>query len=194
MQLFDRMSALRPISATVMAGLLLAASLLSAECAGATAEIEGSANDIVLRVKNAPIRDVLAALAVQFKLTYRAPPNLTRELSGRYSGSLNQVLARILDGTDYVVEASDEEIKLVILNLSGVSATADNKDNRTGNAHSPAAPPAAAPTSPAQAAAVEPASASRPPARQPAAMPGNVTSPAVPPLTTFLPTSLTALP
>src|SRR5215510_4086202 len=114
MQRSNRMLALCRTSAAVTAGLLLF--LLSAERASAMAEIEGSEHDVVLRVKNAPIKDVLDALAVRFKLTYRAPLNLTRELSGRYSGSLNQVLVRILDDVDYVVDSSNDSIKLVILN------------------------------------------------------------------------------
>src|SRR3954452_12108568 len=90
----------------------LALLLLAAERASAGTELEGNSHNLELRVQNVPIGDLLAALADRFKLTYRAPPNLTGELSGRYSGPLNQVLARILDGVDYVVEASDEGIRL----------------------------------------------------------------------------------
>src|SRR5262249_37333563 len=50
----------------------------------------------------------------KFKLTYSLPVNLGRQLTGRYSGTLNQVLARILDRNDYIVEVSDDAIKVVI--------------------------------------------------------------------------------
>src|SRR4051812_19143524 len=114
MRRFDGISLLRRGSAVMAAGLALM--LIATQPAGAATEGEGSQNAVDLRVRNASIGDVLAALAARFKLTYRAPPNLAGELSGRYSGPLNQVLTRILDGVDYVVEASDEGIKLVILN------------------------------------------------------------------------------
>jgi hypothetical protein len=195
MRRFDRISVLRRSSAAIAAGLML----LAAEPARAATEIEGSQNDVDLRVRNASIGDVLAALAARFKLTYRAPPNLTGELSGRYSGPLNQVLARILDGVDYVVEASDEGIRLVILNpadkaKASPSGAPDN--NRSGNGVSaaglPANPARQGPASSVQAGATQASSieaASRPTARQPSVIPGNAMSAAVPPLASFLPTS-----
>ena len=185
-------------TSAAVTGLLLMVFLLFAERASATAEIEGSEHDVVLRVKNAPIKDVLDALAVRFKLTYRAPLNLTRELSGRYSGSLNQVLVRILDDVDYVVEAADDGIKLVIFNPAdkAKASTLAAPDNRSRNVSNPAAL-AAGPGLAAQnqngaiqGATVQPGQpASSPMARQPLAAPGTATSAAVPPLASFLPTS-----
>ena len=189
MRRFDRISVLRRSSAAITAGLALM--LLAAEPAGAATEIEGSPSDVNLRVRNAPIRDVLAALAARFKLTYRAPPDLTSELSGRYSGPLNQVLARILDGVDYVVEASDDGIKLVIFSASDKvkeSASAATNNRSSGNGQSPTALPA----SPAQPSL--PAQASRAQAGATQPVTNNATSPAVPPLTSFLPMSSAALP
>jgi hypothetical protein len=198
------MLALCRTSAAVTAGLLLMVFLLSAERASATTEIEGSEHDVVLRVKNAPIKDVLDALAVRFKLSYRAPLNLTRELSGRYSGSLNQVLVRILDDVDYVVEAADDGIKLVIFNPAdkATASTLAAPDNRSRNVSNPPAlaAGAAAQARPDQAGGaaqnqngattVQPGQpASSPMARQPLAVPGTATSAAVPPLASFLPTS-----
>jgi len=192
MRRFDRISVLRRSSAAITAGLALMLLPLAAKAASAATEIEGSPSDVNLRVRNAPIRDVLAALAARFKLTYRAPPDLTSELSGRYSGPLNQVLARILDGVDYVVEASDDGIKLVIFSPSDktkASASAAPDNNRSsGNGQSPTALPA----SPAQPSL--PAQASRAQAGATQPVTNNATSPAVPPLTSFLPMSSAALP
>ena len=196
MRRFDRISVLRRGSAAIAAGLALM--LLAAEPVRATTEIEGSQNDVDLRVRNASIGDVLAALAARFKLTYRAPPNLTGELSGRYSGPLNQVLARILDGVDYVVEASDEGIRLVILNPADkakASPSGSPDNNRSGNGVSAAALPAnparqgpSLQAGAAQAGAIQASlPASHPTARQPSVIPGN--SAAVPPLASFLPTN-----
>jgi hypothetical protein len=199
MRRFDRISVLRRGSA-ITAGLALM--LLAAEPARAATEIEGSQNDVDLRVRNASIGDVLAALAARFKLTYRAPPNLTGELSGRYSGPLNQVLARILDGVDYVVEASDEGIRLVILNPADKAKASpsapDNNRSGVSAAGLPANPArqGPAPATPLQAGAIQ-ASSSQPASRSPTApqplvIPGNATSAAVPPLASFLPTSFPA--
>ena len=203
MRRFDRISVLRRGSA-ITAGLALM--LLAAEPARAATEIEGSQNDVDLRVRNASIGDVLAALAARFKLTYRAPPNLTGELSGRYSGPLNQVLARILDGVDYVVEASDEGIRLVILNpadkaKASPSGAPDNNRSGVSAAALPANPArqGPAPANPLQAGAPQASQASSsqpasrsPTAPQPLVIPGNATSAAIPPLASFLPTSFPA--
>jgi len=175
--------------------------LVAAQPASAATDIEGSPDEVVLRVQNAPIADVLAALAARFKLTYRAPPNLTRQLSGRYSGSLSQVLVRILDDVDYVVDNSNDGIKLVILNPAerAKGSPSGTPDNRSGNGVS-GVPSAGAGSLPAQANSPQTVavqansiqasqSASGPTARQPLVMPDNATSATVPPLASFLPTN-----
>jgi len=88
--------------------------------AAASTDIQGPAEDLQLRLENASVREVLNALSGKFKLTYSLPANIGRQLTGRYSGTLNQVLARILDGNDYIVEVSDDAIKIVV--WSGKSA------------------------------------------------------------------------
>ncbi len=200
MRRFDRILVLRRSLAAVTA--VLALMLFATEPARTATEIEGSQNDVDLRVRNASIKDVLAALAARFKLTYRLPPNLTGELSGRYSGPLHQVLGRILDGVDYVVEASDDSIKLVIFRPldKAKAGTAGAPDSRPGNGVSagpPASPgtqglppqtsslQASAPQAGAQASSSQPSSGT---ARQPLVIPGTEGAAVVPPLASFLPT------
>ena len=42
-------------------------------------------------------------------------------LTGLYSGTLNQVLARVLDGNDFVVEISGDGVNIVVIGTSGMS-------------------------------------------------------------------------
>jgi hypothetical protein len=91
--------------------------------ASAVSEVEGQADAVKLRAENASIREVLDALSAKFKLSYKVPPNLIRNMTGEYSGSLNQVLARVLDGNDYVVETSEDGVKIVVLGASGGPAS-----------------------------------------------------------------------
>ena len=91
--------------------------------ASAVSEVEGQADAVKLRAENASIREVLDALSTKFKLSYKVPPNLIRNMTGEYSGTLNQVLARVLDGNDYVVETSEAGVKIVVLGASGGPAS-----------------------------------------------------------------------
>jgi hypothetical protein len=88
----------------------------------AATEVRGKPANLQLRAENASLREVLDALARAFKLSYRLPPQAGRQVSGLYSGSLHQVLARILDGNDYIVEVSEAGIRVVVLGASGASA------------------------------------------------------------------------
>ena len=115
--------------------------------AAAASEVEGQADTVKLRAENASIREVLDALSAKFKVSYKVPSNLIRNLTGEYSGTLNQVLARLLDGNDYIVETSEDGVKIVVLGASG--------------GHAP-------PSSPVAAVAALPAPASR---EQPVAVP-----------------------
>src|SRR5262249_39869928 len=60
-------------------------------------EVQGHADQLELRADKASTREALEALARAFGLTYQLPADVSRELNGRYSGTLHQVLGRILD-------------------------------------------------------------------------------------------------
>jgi hypothetical protein len=87
-------------------------------------EVRGNPDDFQLRAENASTREILNALSAAFKLTYRLPPNIGRPMTGVYSGTLHQVLARILDGNDYIVKVSNNGTEVVILGTSGATAIA----------------------------------------------------------------------
>jgi hypothetical protein len=105
------------------AALILITALLGAlpQPASAAAEVHGRADSIELRAASASIREILDALPADLRVTHRIAPNVSGVLTGQYSGSLYQVLARILDGYDYIVEISDEGIQIIVLGASGGS-------------------------------------------------------------------------
>ena len=90
----------------------------------ASTEVRGQVNEMQLRAESASIREVLNALSATFKLTYKLPPNIDRTVTGLYLGSLRQVLSRILDGNDYIVNVSDNGIEVVVLRASGATTLA----------------------------------------------------------------------
>jgi hypothetical protein len=90
----------------------------------AAAEIRGRRDNLQVHLQNASVREVLDALASRYKMTYKLPPNVDRVLTGQYSGTLHQVLTRVLDGNDYVVQASGDRIEVVVFGPSRTTAVA----------------------------------------------------------------------
>lgn len=134
------------------------------DSAAATTKIEGQVDSLQLAVDNASTREILDALSRKFKLTYSMPAMAGRQLTGQFSGALSEVLSRVLDGSDYIVEVSDGAIKVVVLGRPG-RAIASSGGGKEAQA------PAPAPV------------AELPPA-QPAIRPAP--PPSVPPLASFL--------
>jgi hypothetical protein len=96
------------------------------EPALAATEVRGQPDAIQLVAENASIKDILDALAASYKLTYKLPPNLRSELTDHYSGTLRQILERILDGNDYILKVFDDSIDVVVLGASGAVAVASS--------------------------------------------------------------------
>jgi hypothetical protein len=105
----------------IVIGTLLTATLRPTSAA---TEVRGELSGIQLRVENSSTKEVLDALSTKFNLTYKLPPNTNRNVSGLYSGSLRQVLSRILDGIDYIVTTFDGGLEVVVLGASGATASA----------------------------------------------------------------------
>ena len=153
--------------------------------ASAVSAIEGQADAVKLRAENASIREVLDALSAKFKVSYKVPPNLINNMTGEYSGTLNQVLARVLDGNDYVVETSEDGVKILVLGASGGHASPGSSVTTVAALPAPAS--REQPIAP-------PAPGSRPPLvssspNLPVSNPGLPFSRPVPPLATYLSTN-----
>src|SRR5262245_53545715 len=87
----------------------------------AKTEVEGPSDAVRLSAEDASVNEVLAALSARFNLTYTPAPELNRAVAGVYSGTLQQILARILDGYDYVASGSVNGIELKLLGRAGSS-------------------------------------------------------------------------
>jgi hypothetical protein len=148
------------LTCTAAIGTLLGAMLQPALPA---TEVRGQLDEMQVQTQNASIGEVLNALSGAFNLSYKLPPMTSRTFTGRYAGTLRQVLARVLDGHDYILKVSDNDIEVIILGASGAATLVANGD---GNA-----------------ARVIPARASVVPSQQ--ATPTTAPS-AVPPLSSFL--------
>jgi hypothetical protein len=156
-------------------------SVARAEPAVMAAEIEGQEDALQLRATNASIKQVFEALSSRFHLTYKLPPTVVRELTGTYSGTLAQVLARVLDGNDYVAIFSDGGLDLVVLGESGTLKPSGIAIARAAAVSGEASGRPSPQPGPGPAPAPAPARLSAP-APQPSLPQGNV----VPPLSSYL--------
>ena len=112
------------LKSSILRVIVIGAVLIAASWpASAATDVRGEPQNVQLRAENASTKEVLDALSAKFKLNYKLPPTINRSLTGIYSGSLRQVLARILDGNDYIV-ISNDSVEVVVLGASAVTSVA----------------------------------------------------------------------
>ncbi len=109
-----RASRLKALVAAPLSVVVLQAFLMSAHAA---VQVSGAANALTLEASDASLEEVLAALGRSCGLQYRYPADFSRSVSGTFAGSLRQVLSRLLQGTNFVVESSASGTKVVIYDL-----------------------------------------------------------------------------
>ena len=98
-----------PLSAVILQALPV--------CAYADVRVSGEAEALKIEASNASLEEVLAALGRSCGLQYRYPADFSHSVSGTFAGSLRQVLSRLLQGTNFVVESSASGTKVVIYDL-----------------------------------------------------------------------------
>jgi len=117
----DRGSRKASLSRFCLIGLAL---VFTSVPAMAGTEVKGQADEFELRTDSSSTREALDALARAFGITYQLPPEASRELNGRYVGTLSKVLGRILEGTDYVLNPYGDRLEVVVLGKSGATGLA----------------------------------------------------------------------
>jgi len=111
----------------------------------AQVRMEGSQEALHLDVTDARLADVLNALKGKFNIRFRSNDALEGRITGSFSGPLRRVVARLLEGYDYVIAISPDGLDALIL-----------LQNSTANVVVPGTPasvvtwPAAAPVMTAQ--------------------------------------------
>jgi hypothetical protein len=109
-----RVSRLKALVATA-----LSATFLQALSMGAHADVQVSCGAEALRIEasDASLEDVLAELGRSCGLQYRSPADFGHPVSGTFAGSLRDVLSRLLQGYNFVVESSASSTRIVIYDL-----------------------------------------------------------------------------
>jgi hypothetical protein len=109
-----------------LSGVLLSASMAAGLPLPAHAEVKIAGTPAAARIvaDHDGIADVLAAMAAAFNVRYRASVPLDRVLSGTYTGSLGEIIARVLDGYSYVVRHEGDTVEIVVFARRGVASIA----------------------------------------------------------------------
>ena len=87
----------------------------------AEAQIRGTVEAVSVETKNSSLKEVLAALSDAFDVHYRSATNLERQINGTYTGSLEKVLKRVLEGYSFFVKTGDGGIELTVLESSNAA-------------------------------------------------------------------------
>ena len=100
----------------------------------AEVRVSGQADALIVETREASVEEILAALRASFNLHYRISGALNRVITGTYSGSLQRVVARLLEGHNYVMQASAGGGELIIFGpgAAGGSAPTEGRQVAVG--------------------------------------------------------------
>jgi hypothetical protein len=106
-------------SALPVAGLLLAA----LHCSNVRAEVrvEGEARDVRLEARDATVGEILAALGERFALRYSGISG-GAPVTANFEGPLRRVVARVLEGYNFVIKERGDGLDVMVLNTSSPNA------------------------------------------------------------------------
>jgi hypothetical protein len=97
--------------------------LIAAYAASARAEIrvEGSALNVRVDARDATVAEVLAALTGRFGLRVRGTVG-DRRISADFAGSLRRVIARVLEGYNYVIRTRGDVLEVMVMDTASPNA------------------------------------------------------------------------
>src|SRR5580704_15042215 len=110
----------------------VAAALVAGSAAPSTAmaaaQVSGSPQNVSVDAQNSSLKDILSALGKQFNIHYQSTANLDKQLSGTYEGTLRRVVARLLEGYNFIITSNQDMIEVTVLGTQSL---------QTGGAPSP---------------------------------------------------------
>ena len=93
--------------------------LFSAQAGRAEILVQGDATDVRLEATQAPVDEILVALGKTYNVRYRTTIALDRPITGTYSGPLSRVIARVLEGYDYVARVTSDGVDIPYIRTRG---------------------------------------------------------------------------
>jgi hypothetical protein len=90
-----------------------------ATTARAEVRVEGDSNAVRVTTSQDTISEVLSAMAAALHFRYRTAVRLDASANAVYSGSLREVVARLLDGYNYAIRGSHGTIEINVIGRRG---------------------------------------------------------------------------
>lgn len=115
------------------AAAALAVLIVTAGDVHAEVRVNGDAGAVQVDATRSNVAEVLSALASAFRLRVKTSVVLDRAVSGRFAGSLAQVLSRVLQGHNYFIRRQATEIEVTVMALPGDHAAAVVRPRRPTN-------------------------------------------------------------
>ena len=116
----DRISLRKLVLTIWLATLTLAIS----QPGRAEVRVSGNADALIVETREASADEVLAALRTSFNIQYHTSGAAIRVVTGSYTGSLRQVLARLFNGQNYVIRSSTNGIEIAVFGPAASSSRA----------------------------------------------------------------------
>ncbi|HET6377216.1 MAG TPA: hypothetical protein VFG05_02750 [Methylocella sp.] len=86
--------------------------------AQAEVHVSGEADAIKVETAGSTVQELLDALRESYGVRYQSSANLSRPLTGKFSGPLSYVLWRALQGYNFVTDTSESGITVVIYDFA----------------------------------------------------------------------------
>jgi len=105
----------RPRQCQGLGAAALVVALMAPAAAFASAQVSGNQQAVSVDARNSSVKEVLSALSQKFKLQFQTSANLDRPVSGTYQGSLQHVVARLLEGYNFVIRTNEGALEITVL-------------------------------------------------------------------------------
>jgi hypothetical protein len=105
----------RLLALAIAGGALFAG---GSRAAYAQVRVDGRPDAVHLEAHDVSLQEVLAALQAKFNLRYRTDDALEMRKTGVFSGTLQRVAARVLDGYDFAMKITPQGIDVLVLRQS----------------------------------------------------------------------------
>jgi hypothetical protein len=113
------------MSLLTFSALLLAAMVaIDSTPVRAEVSVHGDITAVRIDASQASVSQVLAAVGSAFNIRTRTSTSLDSPINGTYTGSLSEVMSRVLDGYNYVVKNQDGSIEITIFGRRGTQPVA----------------------------------------------------------------------
>ena len=105
-----------------MTGVLMLATLITAQSVHAEVRVEGNARTIRIEANQAPVAEVLTALGNTSIVHVRTIEPMDGTIDGVFTGPLEQVLSKLLAEYNYVLRKGRNSVELLIIGARGTRA------------------------------------------------------------------------